>query len=76
MRITTFFSDNLSVDRDGLAKDRRGGSGGAFGGHQGRQNGQDDSKRRSDADESSSIASLLGQALGQYHGSSAFEYSL
>jgi hypothetical protein len=75
MRITMFAGDGVQFDRDGLSKDRRGGSGSAFGGRQNKQ-GQQDPNRRQSADESGSIASLLGQALGQYHGSGAFEYSM
>lgn len=74
MRITTFFSEALHVDRDGISKDRRGGSGGGHGGQR-RQSGQGNDKRQ-DEREAASVGSLLGEALGQYHGASAFEYSL
>lgn len=75
MRITTFFSEALGVDRDGIARDRRGGSGTGSGGEQRRQSRQDGRQPSGDG-EPLSIGSLLGEALGQYHGSTAFEYSL
>jgi hypothetical protein len=76
MRITMFQSDDMRVDPQGLSKDRRGSSGGAFGGRQGRQDDRGTSKHRAAPDEGMSIGSLLGQALGQYHGAGAFEYSM
>ncbi len=73
MRVTTFFSDGVGFDREGLSRDRRGGSGRGYGGRQQSQSQPETDTKAADTEPS--IADLLGQALGQYHGETAYGFS-